>query len=105
MKGYHGDFDVTNGNKTKALGVGTVNKPNFFLKRTCVQILIHRRAVGAICGGKLSSITPINKLKKFQVMFGGLNANGMDKRSCKEVVTAVFINVFSRLSVFTSAPK
>ncbi|KAF1314476.1 Copia protein, partial [Globisporangium splendens] len=88
----HGDLVVANGNKTKILGVGTVNErialPNGEVRDLKVVNVLYVPSVGK----NLLSIPQINKSNKFQVVFDGPSMNVLNKTSSKVVATADFID-------------
>ncbi|KAF1313360.1 Copia protein, partial [Globisporangium splendens] len=88
----HGDLVVANGNKTKILGVGTVNErialPNGEVRDLKVVDVLYMPSVGK----NLLSIPQINKSNKFQVVFDGPSMNVLNKTSSKVVATADFVD-------------
>ncbi|KAF1332611.1 Copia protein, partial [Globisporangium splendens] len=88
----HGDLVVANGNKTKILGVGTVNErialPNGEVRDLKVVDVLYVPSVGK----NLLSIPQINKSNKFQVVFDGPSMNVLNKTSSKVVATADFVD-------------
>ncbi|KAF1322206.1 Integrase catalytic core protein, partial [Globisporangium splendens] len=87
-EGDHGDLVVANGNKSKILGVGTVNErvalPTGEVRDLKVVNVLYVPSVGK----NLLSIPQINKSNKFQVVFDGPSMNVLSKNSSKVVATA-----------------
>jgi hypothetical protein len=105
-EGDHGDLVVANGNKTKILGVGTVNErialPSGEVRDLAVTDVLYVPSVGK----NLLSIPQINKSNKFQVVFDGPSMNVLNKSSSKVVATADFVDGLYWLRVPPSAmPK
>ncbi|GAB9476362.1 putative Integrase [Globisporangium polare] len=102
-EGDHGELVVANGNKTKILGVGTVNErialPNGQVRDLHVTDVLYVPSVAK----NLLSIPQINKSNKFQVVFDGPSMNVLNKSSRKVVATADFVDGLYWLRVPTSA--